>query len=185
MSRELEECDEVVDQMEMESGGKAKQMAVVRSSKQRLKQYRLKLSQLSQSSDRQELLASTTGGSIDAEYPVDVDESDMPSTTAKQRSRLLASQQTLEQSNGRLTNAQRLAEESEGIGATILNSLRSQGEQLRSSAARLDDADTSIGKATKTIKGMLRTKARQRIAYSALAIVLIVVIVLILWSKLR
>lgn len=73
-----------------------------------------------------------------------------------QRSRLLQSTATLDNTTVRLDNAQAMAAESEVVGAGILQSLFGQRIQLESARDGLDEADGSIGRAQGTIKKMVR-----------------------------
>lgn len=109
---------------------------------------------LSAVSDRDLLLAQPAHSS----YAMDVDDDDTSfnSPAAAQRTRLLASQQTLQNSSGRLENAERTAAESETIGGSILDQLRGQRVQLQGANDELQEADGSIAKASNTIKKMAR-----------------------------
>ena len=108
-------------------------------------------SSLSTVSDRDLLLAQPAHSA----YDIDADDDDHREA-ANQRSRLLAAQQTLQTSSGRLENAERTAAESEVIGGSILTQLRSQRTQLEGANDELDDAQQSISKASVTIKKMIR-----------------------------
>jgi vesicle transport through interaction with t-SNAREs protein 1 len=77
-------------------------------------------------------------------------------STASQRTRLLASSATLGTTSNRLDNAHRTALETEDIGEGIMGSLRGQREQLEGTRDMLGEADSSIGKATGTLKRMIR-----------------------------
>lgn len=88
---------------------------------------------------------------IDADADADDDDRGV-----NQRSRLLATQQTLQTSSNRLENAERTAAESEVIGGSILGQLRSQRTQLEGANDELEDAQQSISKASVTIKKMIR-----------------------------
>jgi vesicle transport through interaction with t-SNAREs protein 1 len=167
-------CDGTqVDQMEMEAKGKAKLMIKVRSYKGEIKGFKSKVvslgadppsrisrpdyssvqTSLSAVSDRDLLLAQPAHSA----YAVDVDEDDAAfSPAAAQRTRLLASQQTLQKSSGRLENAERTAAESETMGGSILDQLRGQRSQLQGANDELGDAEGSIAKASSTIKKMVR-----------------------------
>lgn len=85
-----------------------------------------------------------------------MDDSDIYPTSAAQRTRLLASTNTLGVTDSRLANSQRLAAETEDIGGNILETLRGQGAQLANSRDELSNADGSIAKATGTLKKMVR-----------------------------
>lgn len=86
----------------------------------------------------------------------DDDDVDTLSHSAAQRARLLQSTQTLDSSSRRLENSHRLALENEQIGQEVLGSLVGQRMQLQSANEHLEEADVSIGRASGTIKKMIR-----------------------------
>lgn len=88
----------------------------------------------------------------------------------EQRTRLLSGTERLERSSDRLRNSQRIANETEGIGATILGDLHGQREQIlhardevfqcvfvtRLTRLQLLRADGYVDRSVRTIKGMAR-----------------------------
>ncbi|SCZ93598.1 BZ3500_MvSof-1268-A1-R1_Chr6-3g08763 [Microbotryum saponariae] len=211
INMELEEADEIIEQMEMEARGKAALMIKVRQYKGEVKTFRSKVvrqrlmsqgrdlsrsnsypaaalapssqTALSAISDRDLLLSQPAHSA----YTIDVDDDEIAgvSSSQAQRSRLLQSTQTLNKSGDRLTNSQRLAAESEEMGGSILSSLRMQRGQLESANEELEQADGSIAKASVTLKKMVRLAYRQRIMLIGFGIALMILIVLILWHKLK
>ncbi|KDE04941.1 hypothetical protein MVLG_04697 [Microbotryum lychnidis-dioicae p1A1 Lamole] len=183
INMELEEADEIMEQMEIEARGKAALMIKVRQYKGEVKTFRSKVTTLSAISDRDLLLSQPAHSA----YTIDVDDDEIPgiSSSQAQRSRLLQSTQTLNKSGDRLTNSQRLAAESEEMGGNILSSLRMQRGQLESANEELEQADGSIAKASVTLKQMVRLAYRQRIMLVGFGIALMILIVLILWHKLK
>ncbi|GAA5986904.1 hypothetical protein JCM11641_006587 [Rhodosporidiobolus odoratus] len=184
VSSELEEADEILDQMELEAKGKAKLMVQVRALRGEVKAWRGKVTSLSSLSDRDVLLSSAPSHSS---YGLNITEDDLEDTysTGAQRQRLLNSTATLSGTSDRLDNAHRLAAENEEIGQSVLNSLVGQRGQLEHANAELEAADTSVGRARKTIGGMIRTANRQKITIWLFNVVLAAVICLILYSKFR
>ena len=91
------------------------------------------------------------GAATSNHYP-----SDDPYGTSD-RTRLLAGTQSLEESTRRLENSQRVALETEDIGADILRSLRVQREQIEHSREMLGGAEGNVDRSSKTLKGMVRT----------------------------
>ncbi|GAA5966654.1 hypothetical protein JCM21900_001966 [Sporobolomyces salmonicolor] len=185
---DLDEADEIVEQMELQGKGNAKLMVQVRSAKMELKGWRNKVASLSSLSDRDLLLSSRPSHSS---YPVgassDSDEDDLPaaSSSSSQRQRLLQSTQTLNTTSGRLDHAHRLAAENEEIGQGVLSSLVGQRLQLEGANEVLEEADTSINRASGTIRKMIRTAYRQKIVLGIFIAVLLALVALILWRKLR
>ena len=97
------------------------------------------------------LTQSGPGAAASNQYP-----SDDP-YGASDRTRLLAGTQSLEDSTRRLENSQRVALETEDMGADILRSLRVQREQIENSREMLGGAENNVDRAGKTLKGMVRT----------------------------
>jgi vesicle transport through interaction with t-SNAREs protein 1 len=73
-----------------------------------------------------------------------------------QRQQLLSGQASLDRSSQRLRDSQRVANETESIGANILNDLRGQREQLVNSRNTLLEADGYVDKSIRTLRGMAR-----------------------------
>ncbi|KAI5478381.1 hypothetical protein MNV49_005130 [Pseudohyphozyma bogoriensis] len=182
ITMELEEADEIIDQMEGEAKGKARQMIIVRSAKKEVQGLRGEVE--STLSDRDALLSSSAAPAHSV-YTIDVDESDTYTHTAAQRTRLLNSTSLLKTTEGRLTNAQRLAAESEDIGGNVLETLRGQGAQLANARDELEDTDGSISRATGTLKKMIRQMYKTRVMIWSFIVVLVILIGLILWNKFR
>lgn len=91
------------------------------------------------------------GAATSTQYP-----SDDPYGTSD-RTRLLAGTQSLDESTRRLENSQRVALETEDMGADILRSLRVQREQIEHSRVVLGNAEGHVDRSNKTLKGMVRT----------------------------
>jgi len=100
------------------------------------------------------------------------------------RTRLLAGTEALDNGNRRLQDSERIALETEEQGAGILSTLRRQREQIENSRDQLRTADTSIDRASGTLKKMIRQMHQQRFIIAGATVVLILVVVLILWAKL-
>ena len=82
--------------------------------------------------------------------------SDEPYGASNDRTRLLAGTALLEDGSRRLQESQRIALETEEQGADILRSLRGQREQIQNARDTLSRADTSIDRASGTLKKMIR-----------------------------
>ncbi|TFY65390.1 hypothetical protein EVJ58_g2008 [Rhodofomes roseus] len=103
---------------------------------------------------------------------------------ARDRTRLLAGTALLEDGSRRLQESQRIALETEEQGTDILRSLRVQREQIENSRDTLQRADTSIDRASGTLKKMIRRMYQQRVVTGAIILVLVLLILIILWAKL-
>ena len=73
-----------------------------------------------------------------------------------QRTRLLSGTERLERSSQRLRDSQRIANETEGIGAGILGDLHVQRQQILNTRDTLMEADGYVDKSLRTLKGMAR-----------------------------
>ncbi|KIO24014.1 hypothetical protein M407DRAFT_104260 [Tulasnella calospora MUT 4182] len=179
---ELDEADEMVSQMEVEIQGmpqsiKSKYQSRVKSSKAELQKWKKQAKDLHFSGARQELFAGRSNAAA-ADDPYADDE------VRSQRTRLLQGNQTLAESTRRLEDSQRIALETEGIGADILTNLRQQRGQIENARDQLQQADGSINKASGTLKGMIRRMYQQKIVTGAIITVLVLLILIILWEKL-
>ncbi|BFZ64523.1 t-SNARE VTI1 [Saitoella coloradoensis] len=148
-SRLLEEGQEIIAQMELEvlnipSATRGKVNARLREHKKELQEKKTELRKLSATSDR-ELLFGDRGASP------------MPGSEGQeQRDRLLTATDRLERSSQRLRDSQRIAHETEDIGAGILGDLRGQREQIVNTRNTLMEADGYVDKSLRTLKGMAR-----------------------------
>lgn len=100
-----------------------------------------------------------------------------------QRQQLLSGQASLERSSQRLRDSQRIANETESIGANILTDLRGQREQIVNSRNTLMEADSYVDKSIRTLRGMARRMATNRIITIAIIVVLLFLIILVIASK--
>jgi vesicle transport through interaction with t-SNAREs 1 len=73
-----------------------------------------------------------------------------------QRTRLLSGTDRLERSSQRLRDSQRIANETEDIGAGILGDLHVQRHQILNTRDTLMEADGYVDKSLRTLKGMAR-----------------------------
>ncbi|KAJ3821213.1 vesicle transport v-snare protein vti1 [Lentinula raphanica] len=174
---ELDEADDIISQLEVEIQGIP---ASTRSQyTSRLKQAKLDLNRykkLAKDSHAQVTRAYTRFDSTMSDDPYD--------ERANERTRLLTGYQTLEDGSRRIDNSTRLALETEDLGADILRSLRVQREQIENTSHTLNQAETSIDRASGTIQKMIRQMYKQRFVIAGIILVLIVVVVLILYFKL-
>ncbi|KAF9581724.1 hypothetical protein BGW38_001155 [Lunasporangiospora selenospora] len=179
--REIDEANEIVQQMEMEllnlpQASRTRLQARMRSYKadlERLKQTLKRAQSTSRSTaDRDELLGGINGG-------VDLDAASMD-----QRTRLLNGTDRLAESSRRLQDSHKIALETEALGAGILTDLRVQREQIIHTRNTLLEADSNIDKASRTLKGMARRMATNKMITAAIIIVLVFLILFVLYRKL-
>ncbi|KAH9911857.1 vesicle transport v-snare protein vti1 [Fomitopsis serialis] len=180
---ELDEADEMVSQMEIEIQGipqsiRASYQSRIRSAKSDLARYKKLSKDLHASTARADLLARSPSAFDDPSI------ADDPYGERSDRTRLLAGTTILEDGSRRLQDSQRIALETEEQGTDILRSLRVQREQIENSRDTLQRADTSIDRASGTLKKMIRRMYQQRVVTGAIILVLVILIIVILWAKL-
>ncbi|WVQ78929.1 hypothetical protein IAT38_001021 [Cryptococcus sp. DSM 104549] len=183
VSEEMDEAEEIVAQMEVELPSMPVSIrqtyhARLLTSKQGLEKVKKTLKDLRFQSQRSELLSGPGFPNADDPY------SDDPAQYST-RSRLLQGTQTLEDGTNRLDNAHRIALETEGVGSEILRNLRGQRDQLENTRDTLVQADSSIDRAAGTLKKMIFKMYQQKFLSAGIIAVLVALIILILWSKLR
>lgn len=100
-----------------------------------------------------------------------------------QRQKLLNTNASIERSSQRLQDATRTAMESETVGSSILNNLRSQRDQILNARDTLSEADTYVDRSLKTLKTMTRRMATNKLITYGIIAVLILLIFLVLYSK--
>lgn len=186
IERELEEADEIIEQMAVEAQtadrDKVELQGKLKAHKATLARYKSDLKTLSSGADRDDLLS--TPGHV----ALDVDEggADSPalSQTAAQRSRLLSATDKLADGQRRLEESHRVALQTEDVGSTILRDLRGQRDVLEHTRDTLYDADSSIDRASGTLRKMVRIAYQQRAITYAIIGLLILLILYVLASKL-
>lgn len=168
----LDECYDIIDQLNLEvqnisSVNRSSFNAKVRSYRNDLDGVKSNLKKYMDDLDRQILF---NGQNYD----------DM---TTSQRQALLSSNASLERSSNRLKDSSRIALETENVGASILNDLRGQREQIVNSRNTLLQADGYVDRSMQTLKTMTRRLAANKLITYCIIAVLIVLIFLVLVSK--
>ncbi|KAH8556158.1 t-SNARE [Umbelopsis sp. PMI_123] len=179
--REIDEADEIIAQMEMEilnipTASRTRLQTKLRLFKSEFEKTKRDLrratTQVPSSTSREELFGGLETG-----------DGDLDASTIDQRSRLLSGTDRLGESSRRLQDSHRLALETENVGINILGTLKGQRETILRSRDTLAESDSHIDKASKTLKGMARRMATNKMITVAIILVLIALIVLIIWSK--
>ncbi|KAK0242744.1 vesicle transport v-SNARE protein N-terminus-domain-containing protein [Armillaria nabsnona] len=176
---ELDEADEMVSQMDIEIQGipqsiRAQYQTRMRDAKAELSRYKKLLKELNSQLARTALLSGPSSAFTSSDEPYGVSD----------RTRLLAGTALLDDGTKRLQDSHRIALETEEQGADILMNLRTQREQIENSRNVLQRADSSIDRASKTLKGMIRRMYQQRVVTGAIIGVLVLLIIIIVWEKL-
>ncbi|KAI8616266.1 hypothetical protein BC830DRAFT_1118790 [Chytriomyces sp. MP71] len=124
-------------------------------------------------SDRTQLLSGATNHGATS---ISIDSADT-------RSRLLQSTERLQGGSQRLENIQRIALESETIGASTLGDLGRQREQIVRTRNTLDSADSWITQSTGVLRGMQWQATRGTLIQYGCIVILILLILIVFYFK--
>jgi vesicle transport through interaction with t-SNAREs protein 1 len=103
----------------------------------------------------------------------------------EQRQQLLSGTERLGRSSDRLRDTQRIALETEDIGRNTLADLGRQREVIEHTQGVLIQSEGYTDRATRTLKGMARRMATNRIITIAIITVLVILIIAVVVSKFR
>ncbi|KAL0638224.1 t-SNARE VTI1 [Maublancomyces gigas] len=176
--RAVDEADEIIGQMSLElsnipSSGRNKIKPRLRNYTHDLDVSRHALLKFAQNAERDALFGARGGSGGPGDAVVD------------QRQQLLSGTDRLERSSQRLRDSQRIANETEGIGAGILGDLRVQREQISNTHNTLNDSERYLDRSIKTLRGMARRMATNRMITIAIITVLVLLIMAVIASKFR
>jgi vesicle transport through interaction with t-SNAREs protein 1 len=173
--RALEEASELLDQMRLEkqnipSASRTKVNQRLRNHDSDVDAAKRKLRSLAD--DRSALF-----GSRYSDNPNDVQ--------LEQRQQLLSGTDRLDRSTQRLKSSQALALETEAIGAGTLADLRVQRETIEHTGNILLESEGYVDRSVKTLRGMARRMATNRIITIAIITVLVLLIFAVIYSKFK
>ncbi|KAN0112777.1 vesicle transport v-SNARE protein [Hyaloscypha variabilis] len=173
--RALEEASELLDQMRLEkqnipSASRTKVNQRLRNYDSDVDAAKRKLRSLAD--DRSALF-----GSRYSDNPNDVQ--------LEQRQQLLSGTDRLDRSTQRLKSSQALALETEAIGAGTLADLRVQRETIEHTGNILLESEGYVDRSVKTLRGMARRMATNRIITIAIITVLVLLIFAVIYSKFK
>ncbi|KAH7146446.1 t-SNARE [Dactylonectria macrodidyma] len=176
--RALEEADELLGQMRLEkqsipTSSRTKVNQRFRNYESDTDEARRKLTSLS--SDRSALF-----GSRYTDDPAGSSDIHM-----EQRQQLLSGTDRLDRSTQRLKASQALANETEGIGADTLANLSRQREVITHTHDTLLQSEGYVDRSVKTLRGMARRMATNRVITIAIITVLVILIIAVIFSKFR
>ncbi|MCJ1476493.1 hypothetical protein MMC13_005159 [Lambiella insularis] len=174
--RSLEEANELLDQMRIEkqnipSSARSKINQRFRNFESDIDASKRKLKDLS--SDRKALFGSR--------YTDDPNTDDQ----LEQRQQLLSGTDRLDRSSQRLRDSQRIANETEDIGRGTLADLQLQREQIQHTRLTILESEGYVDRSVKTLRGMARRMATNRIITVAIITVLVLLIMGVIYSKFR
>ncbi|KAJ3076270.1 hypothetical protein HDU98_004569 [Podochytrium sp. JEL0797] len=173
-TRELEEADEIISQMEMELASlaapiKGKLAPRVKSFKDDIKKAKKDLSKLNVS-DRDQLLGTSNSGA----HLVDMD-----NRGNEQRSKMMQGTERLQEGSRKLEEAKRMAMDTETIGIETLGNLNQQREQILRTKDRLTVADSFITKSQGVLRGMHDTMmANKWLTYGIIGALMLLILII-------
>ncbi|KEZ44751.1 hypothetical protein SAPIO_CDS2848 [Scedosporium apiospermum] len=181
--RALEEADELLAQMRLEKQN-------IPSSQRPKINSRLRTHESAVSAAKSKLasLASDRASLFGARYR---DDPENPSSSANadiqlaQRQQLLSGTERLDRSTQRLKASQALANETEAIGAAALADLHQQRETILHTQGVLGQSEGYVDRSVKTLRGMARRMATNRVITIAIITVLVLLIMAVIFSKFR
>ncbi|KAK3321165.1 vesicle transport V-SNARE protein [Cercophora scortea] len=103
----------------------------------------------------------------------------------EQRQQLLSGTDRLDRSTQRLRASQALANETEAIGASTLADLHRQRETIQHTHDTLLQSEGYVDRSVKTLRGMARRMATNRVITIAIITILVLLIVAVIFSKFR
>ncbi|KAL8838536.1 MAG: hypothetical protein Q9170_002116 [Blastenia crenularia] len=101
----------------------------------------------------------------------------------EQRQQLLSGTERLDRSSQRLRESQRIANETEGIGRDTLADLQVQRETIQHTRMNMLESEGYVDRSVKTLRGMARRMATNRIITVAIITVLVLLIIAVIYSK--
>ncbi|EDN03810.1 vesicle transport V-snare protein [Histoplasma capsulatum] len=174
--KSLEEATELIDQMRIEkenipSAARSKVNARFRNFVTDIDDVKRQLKALSD--DRRALF-----GDRYTDEPNGVNDHHL-----EQRQQLLSGTERLERSSARLRDSQRIAQETEDIGRHTLADLYIQRQTIEHTRAGLLESEGYVDRSVKTLRGMARRMATNRMITLAIITVLVLLIIAVIYSK--
>lgn len=177
IAKEIDRANELVRDMEMEARS-APPSARARMSS-RIKGYQTDV----QKHQRDLKAARTSGGAGGRDELLGGDS--WGSSGEQQRGRLLDSQTTLDRTSARITNTQRIADETEQIGSGVLTELGSQRDTIVRVAHKVQGVDANLSKSKRILNGMSRRVMTNQVTMIIIIFVLCAILGIVIWSKLK
>ncbi|KAK0706709.1 vesicle transport V-SNARE protein vti1 [Lasiosphaeria miniovina] len=182
--RALEEAGELLDQMRLEkqnipSSTRTRVNQRLRNYDADVDGYKRKLRTLAD--DR----AALFGAGRYSDNPGDSQLGGAGDVQLEQRQQLLSGTDRLDRSTQRLRASQALANETEAIGANTLADLHRQRETIQHTTDVLLESEGYVDRSVKTLRGMARRMATNRVITIAIITILVLLIFAVIFSKFR
>ncbi|TVY56639.1 Vesicle transport v-SNARE protein vti1 [Lachnellula cervina] len=171
--RAVEEADELLEQMRIEKAN------IPSSTRTKVNQrFRNHESDIDVAKRKLRSLADDRSALFGSRY------SDNPNDVQlEQRQQLLSGTDRLDRSSQRLKASQALANDTEAIGASTLADLHTQRETIMHTNATLLESEGYVDRSVKTLRGMARRMATNRIITVCIITVLVLLIIAVVYSK--
>ncbi|KAJ5273404.1 hypothetical protein N7478_008529 [Penicillium angulare] len=101
----------------------------------------------------------------------------------EQRQQLLSGTERLERSSARLQQSQRTALETEDVGRNVLTNLYEQRQTIQHTRDNLHESEGYVDTSIKTLRGMARRMATNRMITIGIITVLVLLIIAVIYSK--
>ncbi|KAK5266035.1 t-SNARE VTI1 [Exophiala xenobiotica] len=179
--RALDEAKELLDQMNLEksnipTSARSKVNSRFRNHHSDIDTLTRKLKSLADS-DRKQLFGDR--------YTDDPEGGGSRDLQLEQRQQLLSGTERLGRSSDRLRESQRVALETEQIGASTLADLHQQRNVIEHTHTNLLQSEGYVDRSVKTLRGMARRMATNRMITIAIITVLVLLIIGVIYSKFR
>ncbi|EEF32373.1 vesicle transport v-SNARE 13 [Ricinus communis] len=176
----LEDAESLIRKMDLEARSLQPNVKAVLLAK--LREYKSDLNNLKSEVKR---IASGNLNSAARDELLESGMADALTASADQRSRLMMTTERLNHSSDRVKDSRRTMLETEELGVSILQDLHQQRQSLLHAHNTLHGVDDNIGKSKKVLTAMARRMNRNKWIIGAVIAVLVVVIGLILYFKLK
>ncbi|XP_048123305.1 vesicle transport through interaction with t-SNAREs homolog 1A isoform X1 [Alosa alosa] len=182
VDKQLEEVRELMEQMDLEVREIPAQSRAMYST--RLRSYKQEMDKLEKDFKRSRIAYSD-------EVRTELLGEDAASSESQliklreERAHLLDNTEMLERSSRRLAAGYQIAVETEQVGQEILSNLHSDREKIQRSRDRLRETDANLGKSSRILTAMLRRIIQNRVLVFILGAILLLVIVLAVFFKMR
>ncbi|RMY78082.1 hypothetical protein D0863_00918 [Hortaea werneckii] len=178
--RALEEAKELLDSMRLEK------QSIPQASKVKVNQrFRDYESDLDAAKRQLTTLRDDRQALFGKRYRDDPTNSSAGDQQLEQRQQLLSGTDRLERSSGRLRESQRIALETEDIGRNTLADLGRQRETIEHTRGTLLESEGYTDRSNKTLRGMARRMATNKIITIAIITILVILIIAVIVSKFR
>ncbi|KAJ9683726.1 hypothetical protein PVL29_019342 [Vitis rotundifolia] len=176
----LDEADSLIRKMDLEARSLQPNVKAVLLAK--LREYKSDLNNLKSEVKR---IASANSNQAARDELLESGMADAMSVSANQRARLMMSTDRINQSSDRIKESRRTMLETEELGVSILQDLHQQRQSLLHAHDTLHGVDDNISRSKKILTNMSRRMSRNKWIIGSVIAVLVVVIALILYFKLK